>query len=114
MALQKAIRHTAGLDMTYWRIVKVDTDYNIQSGTILIYGYLDQASRDAGNGHLGYKTIRFSNAENTETPELDKVFDNYFAITKINGSGKNPIKNAYEYVKTIPDGDFLGSTDIIE
>jgi hypothetical protein len=111
MALQKAIRHTAGLDMTYWRIVKVDTDYNIQSGTILIYGYLDQASRDAGNGHFGYKTIRFSNVENTETPELDKVFD-YFAITKISGIDKNPIKNAYDYIKTIPDGDFLDAIDV--
>jgi hypothetical protein len=112
MALQKTIRHTTGLDMTYWRIVKVDTDYNVQSGTILIYGYLDQASRDAGNGHLGYKTIRFSNAENVEVPELDKVFDNYFAITKISGIDKNSIKNAYDYIKTIPDGDFLDAIDV--
>jgi hypothetical protein len=112
MALQKAIRHTAGLDMTYWRIVKVDTDYNVQSGTILIYGYLDQASRDAGNSNLGYRTLRFFNEENIEVPELHKVFDNYFAITKINGNDKNPIKNAYDYLKTIPDGEFLNSIDV--
>ena len=114
MALQKAFTHTAGITMDYWRIVKVDTDYNIQSGTILVYGYLNQASRDAENGHLGYKTIRFNNNENVEVPALDKVFDNYFAITKINGSGKNPIKNAYEFLKSIPDGEFSGAVDVIE
>jgi hypothetical protein len=99
--------------MTYWRIVKVDTNYNSQNGTIVIYGYLDQASRDNGNSHLGYKTIKFLNEENTSTPELDKVFDNYFAITKINGSGKNPVKNAYEYLKSIPNGEFADAIDII-
>ena len=114
MALQKTFKHTSGIDMTYWRVVKVDTDYSIQSGTILIYGYLNQASRDAGNGHLGYKTIRFNNNENIEVPELNKVFDNYFAITKINGSGKNPIKNAYDYLKSMPDGEFSDAVDILE
>ena len=114
MALQKAFIHTAGITMDYWRVVKVDTDYNIQSGTILVYGYLNEASRDAGNGHLSYKTIRFDNGENLEVPELDKVFDNYFSISKINGSGKNPIKNAYEYLKSIPDGEFSDAIDVLE
>jgi len=112
MALQKAIRHTTGIDMTYWRIVKVDTDYNLRSGTILIYGYIDQLSREAGNSHLGYKTIRFFNKENIDNPQIDKVFDNYFDVTKISGIDKNPIKNAYEYIKTIPDGDFLDAIDV--
>ena len=113
MAFQKAIKHTSGIDMTYWRIVKVDTDYNTQSGTILIYGYIDQTSRNNGNDHLGYKTFRFSNLENTETPELDKVFNNYFAITQITDNDKNPIKNAYDYLKTIPNGEFADAIDII-
>lgn len=113
MALQKAIRHTSGIDMTYWRIVKVDTDYNIKSGTILIYGYLDENSRNSGNGNLGYKTIRFDNKENTETLALDKIFDNWFAIDKISGIDKNPIKNAYDYLKTIPNGEFADAIDVI-
>lgn len=108
MALQKALKHTSGIDMTYWRIVKVDTDYNVKSGTILVYGYVDKASRDAGNSQLGYKTIRFDDAES------NPVFTNYFSIDKINANGKNPIKNGYDYIKSIPDGDFSDAMDIIE
>ena len=108
MALQKAFTHNSGVGVSYWRIVKVDTNYATETGTIHIYGYVDQASRNAGNGHLMVKTVYFDNA--VDNP----VFDDYFAITKINGSGKNPIKNAYDYLKSISGGEFSDAVDILE
>jgi hypothetical protein len=41
-------------------------------------------------------------------------FNDWFDISKINGSGKNHIKNAYLFIKSIPDGEFTDATDIIE
>jgi hypothetical protein len=108
MAFQKSFTHNSGISASYWRVVKVDTNYAMFSGVITLYGYIDQASRDSGNGHLMVKTVYFENAPD------DLVFDNWFSISKINGSGKNPIKNAYLYLKQIPDGDFINAIDVIE
>lgn len=108
MAFQKTFAHNSGINVTYWKIAKVDTNYATKIGTITLYGYINQESRDGGNNPLMIKKIDFRNAE--EAP----VFDTWFSVTKINGSGKNPVKNAYEYLKTISDGEFSDATDILD
>lgn len=108
MAFQKTFIHNSGINVTYWKIAKVDTNYATKDGIIVVYGYIDQASRDAGNSHLIVKRLNFEN------PEDNPVFDTWFSVTKINGSGKNPVKNAYEYLKSIPDGEFSDAIDIVD
>lgn len=107
MAFEKSFTHPSGIDVSYWKIAKTDTNYFSKMGVITIYGFVDQTSRDNGNKPLFVKTVRFENRED------NPVFDNYFSITKINGSGKNPIKNAYDYLKAIPSGEFSDAVDII-
>lgn len=108
MAFEKLFTHPSGIDMTYWKIAKVDTNYFTKNGIITVYGFVDQASRNSGNKPLGIKTYRFQNTENAP------IFDNYFSVTKINGSGKNPVKNAYDYLKSISDGEFSDAVDVLE
>jgi hypothetical protein len=39
-------------------------------------------------------------------------FETYFVPSAIDPQDINQVKNAYLYIKSIPDGEFFGSTDI--
>jgi len=39
-------------------------------------------------------------------------FDVWFAPAVIDAAGMNQVKSAYTFTKSIPNGEFVGSTDI--
>jgi len=99
MALNQIIQHQTGAYSSYWRVTVTSLDFNAKSATLVVLGYVDQASRQADKIHLDSRTFNID----------DEVFDQYFSITELN-ENTNPVKQAYLYIKTTTE--FIAAIDV--
>ena len=98
MALQKIIKQPNGVVTDYHRIAMVKIDTN-QQVTLLIYSYIDEEARQYEKDYAAGLI------------EGEPVFPYVDAEYKsIDYDETMTIKNAYEYLKTLPE--FEGATDI--
>ena len=102
MALQQIIQHPTGTYSQYWKISQTDLNYFSKTGTIRMIGYVSEQARQEGKRHLDSRTFEIS----TEN------FDTYFIPSVIDPQDINQVKNAYVFIKSIPDGEFVGSVDV--
>jgi len=65
-------------------------------------GYVSEQARIDEKRHLDSRTFEVS-TENFET---------YFVPSAIDPQDINQVKNAYVFIKSIPDGEFVGSVDV--
>jgi hypothetical protein len=63
MALQKAIDTEFGVQATYWNIGAYAEDFKGSGGEVTMYGYLDQASKQAGKQPLSAGKINLTGVE---------------------------------------------------
>ncbi len=71
MALSKQLEFgKTGLMLGYWRLVAVNIDFVSNITIVKVAGYVDGASRLAGNAPIDYKTIRWVGSDNPITPQL--------------------------------------------
>jgi hypothetical protein len=102
MALQQIIQHPTGTYSQYWKIVQTNLDYITKTGTIKMFGYISEQARLENRRHLDYRSFDVSEGN----------FETYFVPSAIDPQDINQVKNAYLYIKSIPDREFFGSTDI--
>lgn len=99
MALQKQHSSPTGDEYltAYFRVFAIKLDYQTSQAIIEVYGYKDATARTAGKQQIVYKGYQVN----------DAVFSNYFAPSTLDSA--NPIKKAYEYLKTL--AEYIGSID---
>jgi hypothetical protein len=100
MALQQIIQHPTGTYSQYWKIRTLNLNHTAKTGTVLLDGYVSEQARLDNKIPLDERTI----------PVVD--FDTWFAPAVIDAAGMNEVKSAYEFTKSIPNGEFVGSTDV--
>ena len=102
MALQQIIQHPTGAYSQYWKISETNLNYISKTGTIKMLGYVSEQARLDGKQNLDFRTFEVS----------EENFETYFLPSAIDPQDINQVKNAYLYIKSIPDGEFFGSTDV--
>jgi hypothetical protein len=102
MALQQIIQHPTGTYSQYWKISETNLNYILKTGTIKMLGYVSEQARLDGKIHLDFRSFEV----------LEENFNTYFLPSSIDPQNVNQVKNAYLYIKSIPDGEFVGSTDV--
>ncbi len=100
MALQQIIQHPTGTYSQYWKIRTLSLNHTAKTGTVLLDGYVSEAARLDNKIPLDERTL----------PVVD--FDTWFAPAVIDAAGMNQVKSAYTFTKSIPNGEFVGSTDV--
>ncbi len=100
MALQQIIQHPTGTYSQYWKIRTLNLNHTAKTGTVLLDGYVSEQARLDNKIPLDERTI----------PVVD--FDTWFAPAVIDAAGMNEVKSAYIFTKSIPNGEFVGSTDV--
>ena len=100
MALQQIIQHETGTYSQYWKIRTLSLNHTAKTGTIILDGYVSEGARIDNKIPLDERTI----------PVVD--FDVWFAPAVIDAAGMNEVKSAYLFAKSIPDGEFVGATDV--
>ncbi len=100
MALQQIIQHPTGTYSQYWKIRTLSLNHTAKTGTVLLDGYVSEQARIDNKIPLDERTI----------PVVD--FDTWFAPAVIDAAGMNEVKSAYTFTKSIPNGEFVGSTDV--
>jgi len=89
MALQKTQTLENGVTVEYWA-AKTATEFDYHSGIcrLWVYGWVNQASRDAGHGYVTEKSYYVAEAD----------FQTYFSDTVLQEAGKSPASQAYAYI----------------
>ncbi len=100
MALKQIIQHPTGTYSQYWKIRALSLNHKDKTGTVILDGYVSEQARQDNKVPLDERTI----------PVVD--FDVWFASAVIDSEGMNEVKSAYLFAKSIPGGEFVGSTDI--
>jgi len=100
MALQQIIQHPTGTYSQYWKIRTLNLNHTAKTGTVLLDGYVSEQARVDNKIPLDERTI----------PVID--FDTWFSPAVIDAAGMNEVKSAYLLAKSIPNGEFVGSTDV--
>jgi hypothetical protein len=65
MALQKEIETPFGVQAVYWRIIKKNEDYEINTVYIVLAGYATKEDRDENKNPLDIRNFAFEGAEKT-------------------------------------------------
>jgi hypothetical protein len=100
MALQQIIQHPTGTYSQYWKIRTLNLNHTDKTGTVILDGYVSEQAR-------------LDNKIPLDMRSLDVVdFDVWFAPAVIDVVGMNEVKSAYVFAKSIPNGEFVGSTDV--
>lgn len=102
MALQQIIQHETGAASHYWRIGSTDLNYAQKTASVTLLGYVSQDARNQNMVPLDRRVVSASGAD----------FDLWFAPSAVDPNGTNQVKNAYLYVKSIANGEFVGSIDV--
>jgi hypothetical protein len=100
MALQQIIQHPTGTYSQYWKIRNLSLNHTDKTGTVILDGYVSEQARLDNKIPLDERTISVFD------------FDVWFAPTVIDVVGMNEVKSAYIFVKSILNGEFVGSTDV--
>ena len=100
MALQQIIQHPTGTYSQYWKICTLTLNHTAKTGTVILDGYVSEQARIDNKIPLDERTITVFD------------FDVWFAPAVIDAEGMNEVKSAYDFTKSIPNGEFVGSTDI--
>jgi hypothetical protein len=100
MALQQIIQHPTGTYSQYWKIRTLNLNHTAKTGTIILDGYVSEQARLDNKIPLDERIITVFD------------FDVWFAPAVIDAAGMNQVKSAYTFTKSIPNGEFVGSTDI--
>ena len=100
MALQQIIQHPTGTYSQYWKIRTLSLNHTAKTGTVILDGYVSEQARLDNKIPLDERTITVFD------------FDVWFAPAVIDAEGMNEVKSAYDFTKSIPNGEFVGSTDI--
>jgi len=113
MALTMAITDSRGVKYTsaYFRVTEVNLNYRERKGRVLIEVYKDQQARKNKKEPVMIESVFFEREGVTDDNGNYVVhsFDSVFGFTNLDGS--NPIKAAYEYIRTLPK--YSQATDII-
>ena len=99
MALNQIIQHQTGAYSSYWRVTVTNLDYQSNTATLVMLGYVDAASRQSDKLNLDRREFVVTGAD----------FVDYFSVTELNET-TNPIKQSYLYIKTT--NEFIGSLDV--
>jgi hypothetical protein len=102
MALLKSIKHPTGAYATYWKIGSINLQYLAKSGVIQIFGYVDENARRENMQYLDFKLFNVYGED----------FESCFSIDSLDSNLANPVKNAYNYIKSLTDREFTNSTDV--
>jgi hypothetical protein len=78
----------------------LNLNHTAKTGTVLLDGYVSEQARIDNKVPLDERTITVFD------------FDVWFAPAVIDAAGMNEVKSAYTFTKSIPNGEFVGSTDI--
>jgi hypothetical protein len=100
MALQQIIQHPTGTYSQYWKIRTLTLNHTAKTGSVILDGYVSEAARIDNKIPLDERTITVFD------------FDLWFAPAVIDAAGMNEVKSAYTFTKSIPNGEFVGSTDV--
>jgi hypothetical protein len=100
MALQQIIQHPTGTYSQYWKIRTLNLNHTAKTGTVILDGYVSEQARLDNKIPLDERTISVFD------------FDVWFAPAVIDAEGMNQVKSAYTFTKSIPNGEFVGSTDV--
>ena len=102
MALQQIIQHETGAYSQYWRVVKTDLNYDLNDGTIVMYGYVSQEARQSGKTRLDTRSFVVGSDD----------FTTYFVPSVIDPQDINQVKNSYLFIKGISGGEFSTAIDV--
>ena len=100
MALQQIIQHPTGTYSQYWKIRTLSLNHTAKTGTVILDGYVSEQARLDNKIPLDERTITVFD------------FDVWFAPAIIDVAGMNEVKSAYDFTKSIPNGEFVGSADV--
>jgi len=97
MALQKELEfQRSGFMCTYWKIGEVSLESNSANGKVLLNGYKDQTSREAGKSPV--ETRQYS-------------FGGYYTLTEMDKAENNVLKMSYSAIKSY-DPAFTDAVDV--
>jgi hypothetical protein len=75
-------------------------NHTAKTGTVILDGYVSEQARIDNKVPLDERTITVFD------------FDVWFAPAVIDAAGMNEVKSAYDFTKSIPNSEFVGSTDV--
>jgi hypothetical protein len=95
MALQLSFNDRFGSThaSAYHRVVAIEMDVSNRYAKVKIATYKDLAARNADKSPLEHQTYTFS----------ETAYDDLFDATNMNPVDKNPVKNVYDHIKTLPE-----------
>jgi hypothetical protein len=97
MALNKSVELSTGVTANYWKILGVIIEPTKNLSKALVALYVDQAARAAGKEPIYTQEFQWMGQ------------DNPMSMSAMDEQGNNPVKIAYEKLKTLPV--FEGSQD---
>lgn len=109
MALVKKTEFNGiSLEKGYYKVRGIQIFNQEKTAKIDVAFYANQEARSADPLNV------ISSTEYTcyhTNPSGETGFDDFFSVTKMNGSGQNPYVSAYNFLKTIPE--FSEASDLI-
>lgn len=105
MALQLSLENDQGHSGDYWKISKLDIDYNQKHVYLEIHLFKDSAASAANKQSMTHRQYTW-----TEDDEGTDNWAGWFNATALDTIDQNPQERAYEKLKTL--AEFSGATDV--
>lgn len=99
MALTQTLSTDYPLDATWWKITFFSAEREEKTLRLVLRGWKDQASYDAGDAHLAQRVYQI----------VEPDYNDYFSVANLNAQDKNPVSIGYQYVIDT-DADFSSGT----
>jgi hypothetical protein len=107
MALQKTIPTPYGVDLTYWKVTRLNIDWLNQIGEVFLGGWPNQQARLNGVQALEYKTQVFRHDDWPFTADGYNITEAYERL-------KLPILEHVGQGEMHDNNPFTGATDVYE
>jgi hypothetical protein len=107
MALQKTISTPYGVDLTYWKVTRLNIDWLNQIGEVFLGGWPNQQARLNGVQALEYKTQVFRHDDWPFTADGYNITEAYERL-------KLPIMEHVGQGEMHDNNPFTGATDVYE
>jgi hypothetical protein len=104
MALLKNIESAFGVDFTYWKLEAVNINHKNKSCMLTLKGFINKDIFLLKPNKNISKIIQINNNK-----EIN-AYDDFFSPIALSPEGVTPQKQAYLYIKTLPE--FANSVDI--